>query len=96
MTGDFSQICKLVKSTNCQYLGLEAKNEKSKTTLFSQTFEVPENKVPLFFFHFWPPGRNIDILFFYQFIYLAKIPCQDNPCSLKIAFQFLKLRTNIL
>ena len=49
LTVDFSQICKLEKSTNCQYLGLEAKNEKSKTTLFSQTFEVPENKVPLFF-----------------------------------------------
>ena len=63
MTGDFSQIYKLVKSTNCQYLGLEAKNEKSKTTLFSQTFEVPESKVPLFF-HVLPPGQDIDILCF--------------------------------
>ena len=34
----------LVKRPNRQYLGLEAKNEKSKTTLFFQTFEVAENK----------------------------------------------------
>ena len=40
------------KLNNCQYLGLEAKNDNSKTTLFSQTFEVPENKVPLFFSFF--------------------------------------------
>ena len=33
--------------------------EKSKTTLFPQTFEVAENKVPLFF-HFWPLGRDIE------------------------------------
>ena len=33
----------LVKSTNLQYVGLEAKMEKSKTTLFPQTFEVAEN-----------------------------------------------------
>jgi len=39
----------LLKSTNCQYLGLKAKNKKSKTTLFSKTFEVPENKVQNFF-----------------------------------------------
>ena len=48
LTGNFSKICKLVKSTHCQYLDMEAKNEKIKTTLFSQTFEVPESKVPLF------------------------------------------------
>ena len=36
----------LIKNTNHQYLGLEAKIEKSKTTLLSQTFEVAENKVP--------------------------------------------------
>ena len=47
----------MVKITNHQYLGLEAKIEKSKTTLFSQTFEVAEKKV---FFQFWPPGRDID------------------------------------
>ena len=34
--------------------------EKSKTTLFFQIFEVAENKVLLFFFHFWPLGRDID------------------------------------
>ena len=39
----------LVKSTNLQYLSLEAKMEQSKTTLFSQTFKVAEAKVPLFF-----------------------------------------------
>ena len=33
--------------------------EEGKTTFFSQTFEVAENKVP-FFFHFWPLGRDID------------------------------------
>ena len=33
---DFCQIFSLVKSTNCQYLDLEAKNEKSKTTLLSE------------------------------------------------------------
>ena len=33
--------------------------EKSKTILFSQTFEVAGNKIPLFF-HFWPLDRDID------------------------------------
>ena len=33
--------------------------EKSKTTLFSQTFEVAENEVP-YFFCFWLLGRDID------------------------------------
>ena len=37
------------KAKKRQYLGLEAKIDKSKTTLFSQTFKVPENKAPLFF-----------------------------------------------
>ena len=48
LTGDFIQAFKLLKSKNQQYLGLKAKNDKSKTTLFSQTFKVPESKVPLF------------------------------------------------
>ena len=48
LTGDFSKTFKLLKSKNSQYLGLEAKNEKSKTTLFSPTFKVSENKVPSF------------------------------------------------
>ena len=38
-------------------------NEKSKTTFFSQTFEVAENKVHLFI-HFWPPNQDIDNLWF--------------------------------
>ena len=36
------------KSTNSQYHCLKAKIEKSKTTIFSQTFEVADSKVPLF------------------------------------------------
>ena len=39
----------LEKSTNLQYLNLEAKMEKSKTNLFSKTLEDSENKVALFF-----------------------------------------------
>ena len=39
----------MVKSTKCQYLGLEAKNEKNKGTLFSGTSKVGENKVVLLF-----------------------------------------------
>ena len=50
---------------------MEANNEKSMTTLFSQTFEVPESKVPLFF-HFWPPGQDIDILCFLLFFSVTK------------------------
>ena len=38
----------LVNFTNHQYLGLETKIDKSKTTLFSQTFENAVNKQPLF------------------------------------------------
>ena len=49
LTGYFSQTCGLVKSTNCQYLVMEAKNEKSKGTLFSRTLKVGENKVVLLF-----------------------------------------------
>ena len=59
LRADFCQNCGLVKSTNRQYLDLEAKMEKSKTTLFPQTFEVAENKVT-FFFHFWSLGRDIE------------------------------------
>ena len=39
---------RLLKSKNCKNLILAAKNDKSKTTLFSETFEHSENKVPLF------------------------------------------------
>ena len=34
--------------------------EKSKTTIFPQTFKVTENKVTLFIFIFLPQGRDID------------------------------------
>ena len=35
--------------TNQLYLGLWASNQKNKTTLFSETLKVEENKVPLIF-----------------------------------------------
>ena len=44
-TVDFNQTCGLVKSINCQYLGLGVKNDQSKTTLIHQSFNVSENKV---------------------------------------------------
>ena len=53
----------MFKSKKRQYLGLEAKIDKSKATLFYQTFKVPENKYP-YFFHFWPLARDIDDLSF--------------------------------
>ena len=61
----------MVKSTNLQYLGLDAKMEKSKTTSFSQTFEVAENKEPLFFFIF-----DLQIFAFDQSLRLAEITCK--------------------
>ena len=38
-----------VKSTNRQYLGLEAKNEENEGTLISETLKVGENIVVLLF-----------------------------------------------
>ena len=49
ITGDFIQTFRLAISKNHLYLGLEAKYDKSKTTLFSQTFKVSKDKVPSFF-----------------------------------------------
>ena len=43
LTGDFRQAFRVVKNSNLRYLRIEAKNEKSKTTLFSPTFKVQEN-----------------------------------------------------
>ena len=40
LTGNFSRLCKLVKTKKCQYLGLEAKNEKDKGTLLFGTSNV--------------------------------------------------------
>ena len=69
--------------TNRQYLGLEAKIDKSKTTLLSQTFKVAENKVPLFFFHFWPLGQDIANECFFTSIHIwLKSPESDVPVSL--------------
>ena len=39
----------LKKSRKCVYLGPGAKNQKNKSTFFSQTFKVEEKKVSLFF-----------------------------------------------
>ena len=58
--------------------------------LFSQTFEVPENKVHLFFFIFGLLAEILTFCAFYQFTYSAKIACQKNSCSLKLALSFLK------
>ena len=69
---------------------MEAKNEKSKTTLFSQTFEVAENKVPLFFFIFSLLAEILAIGAFYQYLHLAEVTWKWSPCSLKIALPFLK------
>ena len=46
------------KNTYHQYLGLENKIDKRKTTLVSQTFKVIKIKY-LYFFHFWPLGQDI-------------------------------------
>ena len=53
------------KNTYHQYLGLENKIDKRKTTLVSQTFKVIKIKY-LYFFHFWPLGQDIDDLCFLQ------------------------------
>ena len=59
-----------------QYLRLEAKIEKSKTTLFSQTFEFVESKVPLFFFIFGLHAEISTISAFGQYTHLAEITCK--------------------
>ena len=54
----------LIKNTNRQYLGLEAKIDESKTTLLTQTFKV--EKKYLYLINFWPLGRDINDLCFLQ------------------------------
>ena len=49
ITGDFCQTWGQVKIPNRQYLGLEAKNDENKGTLFSWTLKVGESKVVLLF-----------------------------------------------
>ena len=58
-TGYFNQTFRLLKSQIGHYLGLEAKNNKSKTTLLFQILKILEIKAPLFF-HFWPLSQDID------------------------------------
>ena len=43
-----------------------------------------------YFYHFGPQAEILTFCAFYEFIYLAKISSQENPCSLKIALPFLK------
>ena len=61
---DFCQIFGLLKSKSCHYLDVEARNEKSKTTLISENLKVPENKVVSFFFVF---GLSAEILKIFDF-----------------------------
>ena len=44
----FTILCPWDKMRNGPYLGSGAKNDKNKTTFYSQTLKVGENKVPLF------------------------------------------------
>ena len=55
----------MVKNSNFQYLCIEAKNEKSETTFFLQLLRFEKIKYP-YFFHFWPPGRDIDNFCFWS------------------------------
>ena len=48
LMGDFIPTFRLLNIKYCQYIGLEAKNDKSKTTLFSQTFKVPKKSTIIF------------------------------------------------
>ena len=53
--------------TNQLYLGLWASNKKNKTTLFSETLKVEENKVVLFFY--WrPTDQDINDLSFHDIL----------------------------
>ena len=45
----------------------KGQNWKSKTTLFPQTFKVAESKVPLFSYHFLPPGWVFEDICFWAF-----------------------------
>ena len=62
---------------------------KNKTTLFSITFNVGENKVHLFS-HFGLRAEILTIFAFYQSSCLVEITCKENPCSLKITLSLLK------
>ena len=56
----------MVKSKKIQYLGLEAKNEKNKGTLFLELQKFEKIKLS-YFYPFLGPGRDIDILCFLTF-----------------------------
>ena len=61
---DFCQIRGLLKSKSRHYLDVEARNQKSKTTLISDNLKVPESKVVSFFFVF---GLSAEILKIFDF-----------------------------
>ena len=68
---------RMVESTNLRYFSLEAKTEKLQ-------------KINNIFFHFWPPGQDVDNSAFDQYICLTEITFKENPCSLKLKFSFSK------
>ena len=63
---------------------------KSKTTLFSPTFKVQENKVPLFFSFLASMMRYCHFVLLTSQHVLLKSPVEENPWSLKIELSFLK------
>ena len=63
LSGDFSQMWLLVKSTKIQYLGLEAKMEKVRPLYFLKLLKLQKIKYH-YFFHFWPLSRDIEDLWF--------------------------------
>ena len=74
LRGDFSQAFRLVKNTNRQYLGLEAKNEKNKGTSFSQTLK----ESGLTFIIFGLKAKILMIFAFEQSMSFEKIPYKEN------------------
>ena len=82
----FSQIFWLVKSTNRQYLGLEAKNDKNKGTLFSRTLK----ESGLTFIIFGLKAETLTIFAFEQSMSLEKILSKEILWFLKLALLFLE------
>ena len=72
---DLWQVLRLVKSTIRQYLGPEAKNEKNKGTLFSQTSRKQSG---LTFIIFGLKAEILTIFAFEQSIIFEKIPSKEN------------------
>ena len=60
-----------------------SKKDLRKPILFSQTLEVPENKIP-FFSLFGIQADILTICAFDQIPCLAEITCKENPCALSL------------